>query len=163
VKHLLLVLACLISACSVKEDKVPETTVKDPTEDPIEDPVGKDPVGKDPVPLPGGQGDVVEVQQFMIFHNLKRCWHETPRIKWNEDLARQAKRDASLCTLAKVEPQDSIAFGESLGQVKAQDNWYLEFLKYPWTSPDKYDDAKAGNFARMVWKDTKEFGCAHVV
>lgn len=158
VKILLLCFLAMI-ACSKedsKEDKkeVPETTEESPEAEPTEE---------EPAPVPGGQGDVVEIQKFMIFHNLKRCWHETPRVKWSESLAAQAKRDAALCTLAKVEAQDSIAFGESLDQVKAQDKWYLEFLKFPWREPAKYDDAKAGNFARMIWKDTKEIGCAHVV
>jgi len=166
VKILLLCFLAMVT-CSKedsKEDKkeVPETTEEAPEEEPAEESPGEEPTEEEPTPVPGGQGDVVEIQKFMIFHNLKRCWHETPRVKWSESLASQAKRDAARCTLAKAEAQDSIAFGESLDQVKAQDNWYLEFLKFPWREPAKYDDAKAGNFARMIWKDTKEIGCAHV-
>lgn len=149
-----LFLIALLFACSNEDKKeVPEAT--NPTQE------APQPVPQPPTSLPGGQGDIVEVQQFMVFHNLKRCWHDAPRVKWSEALAQAAKTHAARCTLDKFDPQDSIAFGESLGQIKAQDDWYMEFLSYPWNG-STFDDSKVGNFARMVWQDTREFGCAHV-
>ena len=143
----------LLVGCSTEKEDVPETTTttrNNPT-----------PAPQPPSNIPTGQGDVVEVQQFMVFHNLKRCWHDAPRVKWSEALAQAAKTHASRCALDKFEAQDSIAFGESLGQIKAQDDWYMEFLSYPWNG-STFEDSKVGNFARMVWQDTREIGCAHV-
>lgn len=154
----ILFLIALLFSCSNEEKKeIPETN--NPTqESPQTQPT---PQPQPPISLPGGQGDVVEVQQFMIFHNLKRCWHDAPRLKWSEALADAAKDYAATCTLSKFDPQDSIAVGESLGQVKAQDDWYMEFLSYPWNG-DTFNDNQVGNFARMVWQDSTYFGCAHV-
>jgi len=109
---------------------------------------------------PGG-GNIAEIQQFMIFHNLKRCWHDAPRVKWNAQLAEAAKEAASQCSFNRLAASDSIAFGESLSQIKAQDDWYMEFLSYPY-GKSEYPDS-VGNFARMVWQDTTDIGCAHVV
>jgi hypothetical protein len=114
-----------------------------------------------PVPAPPSNvpsGDIVVRQQFMIFHNLKRCWHDAPRLTWDDGLAQAAARDAATCSLTTTSPGDSIAHGQSLGQIKAQDNWYMEFLSYPY-GKDTYPDS-VGNFARIVWQDSRTFGCA---
>jgi hypothetical protein len=124
-------------------------------------PAGDNSSGGSNYPDSPGGGNIAEVQQFMIFHNLKRCWHDAPRLKWNAALAQAAKEAASQCSFKRMEASDSIAFGESLGQIKAQDDWYMEFLSYPY-GKSEYPDS-VGNFARMVWQDTTDFGCAHVV
>jgi hypothetical protein len=133
------------------------STEKKQTENEPEKPVEHLPPVVVTMPAPATSNIVVK-QQFMIFHNLKRCWHDAPRLTWDEGLAQAAARDAATCLLTTTNAGDSIAYGQSLGQIKAQDNWYLEFLTYPY-GKDSYPDT-VGNFARMVWQDSRTFGCA---
>jgi len=112
-------------------------------------------------PTPGG--GIVEQQQFMVFHNLKRCWHDAPDIKWNESLAQTARNHAATCSGAKDPLLDSsygesVALGAGLDVIKAQDNWYIAGIFYPYgqaTGPDSMAE-----FSQMVWRSTEYVGCA---
>jgi hypothetical protein len=142
-----LVVFLLFAACSNEQEptyhnqssEVPPVVELPPYDDSASDPVVVD------------NTTLVEKQTFLIFHNLKRCWHDAPRVTWNDTLAHQAKVAALKCDLKAEGTGDSIGYGESLGQVKAQDRWYMEFLR------------RGPSFVRMVWQDTTELGCAHVV
>ena len=110
--------------------------------------------------------DIVARQEYLIFHNLKRCWHNAPRVKWNAALAYSAKTWAQQCTYAR-DPSiagkygESIAVGPGLGRIKAQDNWYMQFLAFPYGKPD--GTAYTQEFSQIVWKNTAEIGCADAV
>lgn len=112
---------------------------------------------------PGDAGGVVEQQQYMVFHNLKRCWHNVPNVKWNANLAAQAKSHAAKCTMAK-DPSiagrvgENIAFGKDLGQIPAQDQWYMEFLSFPFGAKNGTEGSQ--EFSQIVWKATTDVGCA---
>jgi len=151
--------AITLVACSTNtpDKKETETTTQpsEPTEQPNPIPV---PLPSPTPSIPGG--GVAEVQQFMIFHNLKRCWHDAPRVKWSNELAAKAKVDAETCELVTVNPYDSIAYGKDLGIVKAQDNWYMQFLQYPY-GKDEYTKSTK-DFAHIVWQSTQLIGCAKV-
>lgn len=137
-----------------KEEPAPQTQRPKPQESPSKP--------QDPIPLPSEIpcGDVAEVQQFMIFHNLKRCWHDAPRVTWNKDLAEASKVEALKCNFTKSSTSDSIAHGVGLGQIKAQDDWYMQFLGFPY-GKEEYSDSVA-DFAHIVWQDSREIGCASV-
>lgn len=149
-----ILITSLLLGCGLqpsKKESAPPTPM--PTE------TGKPPSEPTPLPnVPGG--NIAEVQQFMIFHNLKRCWHDAPRVKWSTDLAKQAKEAAETCELVTVNPYDSIAYGKDLGIVKAQDNWYMQFLSYPY-GKDEYTKSTR-DFAHIVWQTTTHIGCAKV-
>lgn len=115
-----------------------------------------------PVQQPGG-GDIVAQQQYLIFHNLKRCWHNAPDIEWDSGLAEFSRQHAAKCTYAK-DPLianrygESIAVGEGLDIIKAQDNWYIAGIFFPYgqaTGPDAMAE-----FSQMVWRSTERVGCA---
>jgi len=116
-----------------------------------------------PIPTPpgGGQGDIVEKQQYLVFHNLKRCWHAVGDIQWDDTVAASAKAHAQKCTLAKdplnVLYGENIAFGEGLGQIKAQDDWYMQFLYFPYGQKEGSDTTQ--EFSNIVWKETSKIGC----
>lgn len=109
-------------------------------------------------PSPQIPGGPVEQQTYMVFHNLKRCWHNVPSVRWNEALADSARTHAERCTFAR---DPSFGLGESVGtgdtQIKAMDDWYMEFLSFPFGKPD--GNAKSERFSQMVWRSTSEIGC----
>jgi hypothetical protein len=118
------------------------------------------PVPPESSPLPPS-GGIVDQQQFMIFHNLKRCWHDSPKIKWSESLYQKAKAIADKCDFNYEAPALSTGHGEGLDVIKALDQWYLEgMIWFPYGKNDIPEGM--GRFAAMIWKDTKEMGCATV-
>lgn len=149
-RHAILAVALAFS-CSHSKD----SDDKEPGSQPVKP---SDPAG--PGVPPGG---IVEQQQYMVFHNLKRCWHRVADVKWSPKLADGAKAHAAKCTLAK-DPVisgkigENIAFGKGLGQIKAQDNWYMEFIFFPYGQKDGSD--KTDHFSQIVWRETAEIGCA---
>jgi uncharacterized protein YkwD len=154
IKRLLIILICL-SCGEEKTTHEPGTTQNEPSKQP-EQPERLPP--NEMPNIPGG--NVAEIQQFMIFHNLKRCWHDAPRLKWNAQIAEAAKVEALKCNFTKSSASDSIAHGVGLGQIKAQDNWYMQFLGFPYGKAEY--PATVGDFAHIVWQDSREFGCASV-
>jgi len=153
----------LIVSCASNQSKK-ESGASQPVPTPSkqpESPQEKPPQVPSPSPLPSiPGGDVAEVQQFMIFHNLKRCWHDAPRVRWSTELAKKAKADAETCLLGVTNPYDSIAYGQDLDIVKAQDDWYMQFLYYPY-GKDEYTK-ETRDFAHIVWQTTTDIGCAKV-
>jgi hypothetical protein len=97
----------------------------------------------------------------MIFHNLKRCWHDSPKIKWSESLYQKAKAIADKCDFNYEAPALSTGHGEGLDVIKALDQWYLEgMIWFPYGKNDIPEGM--GRFAAMIWKETQEVGCATV-
>ena len=152
------VIGCLCVFWSCSSDK------RDQTNPPVS-PVPSEPSESQPSPVPPEMsplppsGGIVDQQQFMIFHNLKRCWHDSPKIKWSESLYQKAKAIADKCDFNYEEPALSTGHGEGLDIVKALDQWYLEgMIWFPYGKNEIPDGM--GRFAAMIWKDTKEMGCA---
>lgn len=111
-------------------------------------------------PIPGGNS-IVDQQQFMIFHNLKRCWHNVESVDWSDELYKSAKTQAQSCNLKTIETENvgqNIAVGEQLSLIKAQDDWYMEFLNHPYNKSNGVPEAQ--KFTKIVWKQTKQIGCA---
>lgn len=141
----LMFLISMFVSCSFENDGSPSgTSPKTPRRKPT---------------IPGGlPGDPVEQQTYLVFHNLKRCWHNVGSVTWNQALADSAKAHAARCTYAKDE---NFSLGESVGigndQIKALDDWYMEFLKFPFGKPNGTQDSQ--RFSQMVWKSTTEIGC----
>ena len=114
------------------------------------------PVSPQPSPPTGG---IVDQQQFMIFHNLKRCWHSAPKIEWSDALFAKAQVIAASCNKTLRMQDISTGYGKDLDVVKALDQWYLEgMVWYPYGKDEIPDDMR--RFAAMVWKETKSMGCA---
>lgn len=111
-----------------------------------------------PLPVPGD--DVVSQQQFMIFHNLKRCWHDSPKINWSPELVARSATIAKDCSLEYSQPGVSTGHGIGLGIVQALDQWYLEgMLYFPYGKNEL--PASMKRFAAMVYKETQKMGCSH--
>lgn len=122
-----------------------------------------DPAEKAPDSVVTPPGGIVEQQQYMVFHNLKRCWHRVGDVTWSQKLADGARAHAARCSLVKDKSivgrlGENIAFGKNLGQIKAQDNWYLQFIFFPYGQKDGTE--KTNDFSQMVWKETTEIGCS---
>jgi len=151
--------ALVVSSCGKKELS---PISKDP-------PVSNSPAPSQPAPLPpvdvpsplppSNGGSIVDQQQFMIFHNLKRCWHSAPKIAWSLDLAQKALTVANACDLAFKDDRYSTGHGQGLDIVKALDQWYLEGMIYYPYGRDEIPSTMR-RFAAMVWKETREMGCA---
>lgn len=106
-------------------------------------------------------GDIVAQQQYMIFHNLKRCWHNANDIQWDGGLAESARQHAAKCTYRKdltTRNGESLAVGQGLDLIKALDNWYIAGVLFPYNQPTGPDSMS--EFSQMVWRGTERFGCA---
>lgn len=112
-----------------------------------------------PSPVPGNN-DVVSQQQFMIFHNLKRCWHDAPKISWDSELVAKSATIAKDCSLEYWEDGISSGHGVGLGLIQALDQWYLEgMIFFPYGKNEI--PASMKRFSAMVWKETRKMGCSH--
>jgi predicted small lipoprotein YifL len=157
---IMLALSLALTACGHKKEETKPPVEKLP-------PPSNGGGGSQPMPMPippgsGGQGDIVEKQQYMVFHNLKRCWHAVDDIVWDDALAATAKAHAQKCTLTKDTSiagvyGENLAYGEGLGQIKAQDDWYMQFLYFPYG--EKNGTANTQEFSNIVWKGTTKIGC----
>jgi hypothetical protein len=112
--------------------------------------------------IPGG--NIAEAQQFISFHKLKRCWHNVPNLRWNDNIASSARDHAKKCTFMKDEKNtvwgESIAFEKGSGIIALQDKWYMQFLQFPFGN--KNGNGYTREFTQMVWKSSTDFGCASV-
>lgn len=124
-----------------------------------------DPNQKPYAHLPGTYAMDKSDQDIIISeHNIKRSLHvDTGNLTWNNTLAEYAEAFVAAYDCASGELHHSggeygenIAIGHSvLGSV---DGWYNEIKDYNYSNPD-FTEA-AGHFTQVVWKDTKQVGCA---
>lgn len=123
---------------------------------------GTPPISRPGDPGPGFPPNIVEKQQFMIFHNLKRCWHNVPDIAWDDTLAARASAHAAKCTLKPESGRsgdgESVTFGVGLDLIKALDNWYLQGIFFPYGAANAPDNMR--EYAQMLWASSRSLGCA---
>jgi pathogenesis-related protein 1 len=150
-KNRYLLILLMISACGGHKKAQTSPGLPPPSDSPA--------VPPSPVPPSyPGSGDIVGQQQYLIFHNLKRCWHNVGKVTWAADLEEKAKARLATCDLAL-----GLDHGESLGTgtsiINALDQWYLSgMISFPYG----YDaiPPTMKRFSQMVWKGTTEIGCA---
>lgn len=125
---------------------------------------------KDPKQRPNAEPastfEMKESDQDIIIseHNLKRSLHvDTGNLTWNNTLAEYAEAYVAAYDCASGELHHSggdygenIAIGHSV--LGAVDGWYNEIKDYDYSHPN-FTEA-AGHFTQVVWKDSKQVGCA---
>ncbi|RKP32812.1 PR-1-like protein, partial [Metschnikowia bicuspidata] len=100
-------------------------------------------------------------------HNEKRALHGVDPLKWSTSLAQFAADYAASdfrCENAELIHSDG-SYGENLalGYVGGHEPvraWYDEIKAYNWSNPGF--SMKTAHFTQVIWKDTKEVGCAYV-
>lgn len=153
---LLLTMVTVGCGSEFKRRRVPPPVTSEPSAPPSDN---IPPSSPSPSPKLPQEGGIVEQQQFMIFHNLKRCWHSAPKIVWSDSLAAKSATIANACNFTYQGSNVSTGHGPGLDVVKALDQWYLEgMIYYPYGKNEIPADMR--RFAAMIWKETKEVGCA---
>lgn len=120
----------------------------------------------------GGGGAPAEWADMLKAHNDKRQLHCVAPLTWSAQLAAEAQTWANDCTNTH---QKGIAAGENLAfwtpsasNGRAfQDTWYCEIQHYDFNNPQVVggfkngcDPPVNGHFTQVVWKDSRELGCA---
>ncbi|KAI1442785.1 PR-1-like protein [Annulohypoxylon stygium] len=116
-------------------------------------------------------------------HNIHRSNHSAPEVGWSDELAGYASNTAATCKFAHDMTQGNGGYGQNLANwaqsVNAQqlgdvgavkmaitDMWYNgEFGKflpqyYGLADPPMDDFEGWGHFTQLLWKDSKQVGCA---
>jgi uncharacterized protein YkwD len=92
-------------------------------------------------------------------HNNYRLKHHAPKLTYNNALETAAQRVVNTCKMAHSGGPygENLAFGYKT-PTAAIDAWYKEASNYDYSKPGFGVDT--GHFTQIVWKDTKELGCA---
>lgn len=108
--------------------------------------------------------NIVEQQQIMSFHKLKRCWHNVEDLRWNPEIADIAQKYANECRFFR-ESQDwygeNVAHSKNLDLIRTMDGWYMQFLQFPYGSENGSETTE--EFSQMVWRLTTDIGCGIAV
>ena len=113
--------------------------------------------------------------QILEEHNKVRSKHGVPNLQWNTELENFAQSWCdNLATSYKFKHSQNSIYGENLfmrsGRRKSRKSmpfpaavkaWYAEELHYDYDDPSW--TPKAGHFTQVVWRGTKELGCAQSV
>eukprot|EP00927_Polykrikos_kofoidii_P082959 TRINITY_DN8386_c0_g2_i1.p1 TRINITY_DN8386_c0_g2~~TRINITY_DN8386_c0_g2_i1.p1 ORF type:complete len:2036 (-),score=349.70 TRINITY_DN8386_c0_g2_i1:314-6421(-) len=116
--------------------------------------------------------------QILSRHNVYRCMHDVPKLRWNTAIADNAKRWARRASEhIKHSPAserggiggfeyigENIVWGQNMVGALGVDQWYNEFLATAnhEGSSNPANEAllsNVGHFSQIVWKDTTEMGC----
>ncbi|SNX82593.1 related to PRY1 - strong similarity to the plant PR-1 class of pathogen related proteins [Melanopsichium pennsylvanicum] len=102
-------------------------------------------------------------QTILSIHNADRAKHSAAALTWSSTLTSAAAQWASGCKWAHTPNNpygQNIAAGTSstFGAADSANMWYDEVKLYNFSS-GTYSDA-TGHFTQMVWKATKQVGCA---
>lgn len=100
-------------------------------------------------------------REALAAHNHFRALHHAPRLTWSNALADYAARYAANCEFAHSHGP----YGENLAAGypsinAAITNWYNEQQFYSYQNPGF--SHQAGHFTQVVWKDSRQLGCAYV-
>ncbi|KAF3913674.1 hypothetical protein AA313_de0200600 [Arthrobotrys entomopaga] len=102
-------------------------------------------------------------KDMLSITNQLRAIHGAPPVKWNKTLATYASRAGRKC----VFQHSGGPYGENLAGGGPMNNpvwyqWYLytEVRNYNWDNPGFAENT--GHFTQLVWKSTKEMGCAWI-
>ncbi|KAK6362564.1 hypothetical protein TWF730_000021 [Orbilia blumenaviensis] len=106
----------------------------------------------------------VPLQRDMLkYHNAWRAHHGASAVTWNSTLAMVALRSARKCVFAHTQNNkfgENIAAGTYTNPAYYAWLWYDEVRKYNFNSPGF--SSQTGHFTAVVWKNTKQIGCAYV-
>lgn len=120
----------------------------------------------------GGGGVPAEWADMLKAHNDKRKLHCVPPLTWSAQLAAEAQVWADACT---NQHEQGISAGENLAfwtpsasnRQAFQNTWYCEIDHYDFDNPqwvggfkNGCDPPVNGHFTQVVWKDSRELGCA---
>ncbi|KAF3317316.1 hypothetical protein TWF173_010969 [Orbilia oligospora] len=101
--------------------------------------------------------------EMLKYHNAWRAHHGAPALKWNTTLAMAALKSARKCVFAHTknnEYGENIAAGTYTNPSYYASLWYNEVSKYNFDRPGF--SSETGHFTAVVWKNTKQIGCAYV-
>jgi uncharacterized protein YkwD len=100
-----------------------------------------------------------EIEQWVHYHNQYRLKHQVAPVTWSATVAKSAQAFADEC------PQNhsNSGYGENLAwgypSIRSVVTaWYSEEQSYNYNAPGF--SATTGHFTQVVWKGTKEIGCA---
>ncbi|KAK6508778.1 hypothetical protein TWF481_003548 [Arthrobotrys musiformis] len=100
---------------------------------------------------------------MLKYHNAWRAHHSAPALKWNTTLAIAALKSARKCVFAHTKNNkygENIAAGTYTNPAYYASLWYNEVSKYDFNNPGF--SSETGHFTAVVWKNTKQIGCAYV-
>ncbi|KAK6535766.1 hypothetical protein TWF281_000018 [Arthrobotrys megalospora] len=100
---------------------------------------------------------------MLKYHNTWRAHHGAPALKWSASLAIAALRSARKCVFAHTKNNkygENIAAGTYTNPAFYASLWYNEVSKYNFNNPGF--SMETGHFTAIVWKNTKQIGCAYV-
>jgi len=108
--------------------------------------------------------------EILKLHNDYRKNHGAPGLAWSSELASGAQSWAKECTWQHSPGSSRKDQGEnlyaSLGRPasssysSAASSWYNEVALYDYDNPGKPEFKDIGHFTQMVWKGSKDLGCA---
>ena len=108
----------------------------------------------------------VWAQEMLTLHNAKRSRHCAPDLTWSSTLAAAAQSWANGCSLSHADLPDegeNLSWGSGSFSTASStvDSWYDEISQYNFSAPGYISGA--GHFTQLVWRDTRELGCASAV
>ena len=119
---------------------------------------------------------VVDTQKMLDYHNMYRKAHGSPALTWSPSLAKDAASWAAECRWAhspsSIRPDQgenlyaSSGYPEESAYSSAAISWYNEIELYSFDDPGDFGNhtfKDIGHFTAMVWRDTKEVGCARAM
>ncbi|EPS38569.1 hypothetical protein H072_7700 [Dactylellina haptotyla CBS 200.50] len=102
-------------------------------------------------------------ESMLNYHNGWRAHHQVPPLTWNDTLAAAALNSARRCQFA-LTPNNRYGENIAAGTYTNPDwygyMWYNGSLNYNYDRPGF--SYQTGTFTQVVWKDTKQLGCAYV-
>lgn len=103
-----------------------------------------------------------EEEVMLSLHNSYRAQHCVPALTWSKELTAAAQKWADNCLVMHDSKRghigENLAWGGDRSAASAVDAWYKEVNEYNYAKPG-FASATA-HFTQMVWKDTKQLGCA---
>jgi pathogenesis-related protein 1 len=115
-----------------------------------------------------------EEQAVLSYHNQVRASVNIPPLTWSAKLAQHAankgaKLAAQGCTLQHSKKSN---YGENLfigavslnheAVIEAAKAWESEKINYSGDKLNKANRSQVGHYTQMVWRDTKQLGCAKI-
>jgi uncharacterized protein YkwD len=104
-----------------------------------------------------------ESDQWLAVHNRYRKLHGVPPVVWSEHVAASAQAHAETCPSG----HSGSGYGENLawasydmGISGVVAKWYDEESSYEYENPGFISGT--GHFTQIIWKGTREIGCAYV-
>jgi pathogenesis-related protein 1 len=159
-RHILLCLALLLGVGCAEQQQSVKVFSKKPA--PVIKPIG----------INGLDGD--EEQAVLSYHNQVRASVNIPPLTWSAELAQYAANQAAkLATQGcALKHSKNARYGENLfsgavslnheAVVEAAKAWESEKINYSGDKLNKANRSQVGHYTQMVWRDTKQLGCAKI-